>query len=153
MITTMRPRRLGISNYLLFWRRQVQSYSDQAAARMTLGQFKDDPIGMRDLRAILDDPMTGIQNARLTDDQVLDAVARLVASGELIAVREWPVHGGAATQPQSSNQSEQQEASPAPASHSQPPPENPTLPSNTDGSTQAAALAAAASSGAPFCEH
>jgi hypothetical protein len=147
----MRPRRLGISNYHLFWRRQVQAYLDPAAARMTLGQFKDDPSAMRDLRALLEDPMLGVPNDRLTDDQVLDRVARLVAGGEVMMIREWPMHGGAATQPQKSSQPDDSPATP-PQSRKSDPPENPTLP-NTNGAAQAAALSAAAASGAPFCDH
>lgn len=147
----MRPRRLGISNYHLFWRRQVQTYLDPAAARMVLGQFKDDPSAMRDLRALLEDPMLGIPKDRRSDDQVLDAVARLVAGGEVLMVREWPMHGGAATQPQKSGQADDATATP-PQSRKSEPPENPTLP-NTNGAAQAAALSAAAASGAPFCDH
>jgi hypothetical protein len=150
---TVRPRRLGISNYHLFWRRQAQRYLDPAAARLVLGQFKDDPIAMRDLRALLEEPVLGIRNARMTDDQVLDAVARLIAGGEVLLAREWPVHGGGANPPQASDQPDDSTpATPAPSTKSQSP-ENPSLPSNTDAATQAAALAAAAASGAPFCEH
>lgn len=149
----MRPRRLGISNYHLFWRRQVQQYPDPASARLVLGQFKDDPSAMRDLRALLEEPMLGIPNARLADDQVLDAVARLVAGGEVLLLREWPVHGGSANPSQTSGQpADSTPATPPPITKSNPP-ENPSLPSNTNGGAQAAALAAAAASGAPFCEH
>ena len=147
----MRPRRLGISNYHLFWRRQVQTCLDPASARLLLGQFKDDPSAMRDLRALLEDPMVGIPNDRRNDDQVLDAVARLVAGGEVLMVREWPMHGGAATQPQKSSQPDDSAATP-PQSRKSEAPENPTLP-NTNGAAQAAALSAAAASGAPFCDH
>jgi hypothetical protein len=124
---------------------------DSAAARQLLSHFKDDPSAMRDLRAIMDDPMTGIRNERLLDDQVLDAVARLMANGELIVMREWPVHGGAATQPQSSSQPDDSPAA-HPATKKSQSPENPSLP-NTDGVAQAQALQAAAASGAPFCDH
>jgi hypothetical protein len=148
----MRPRRLGISNYHLFWRRQVQTYLDPAAARLLLGQFKDDPSAMRDLRALLEDPMLGIPNDRRNDDQVLDAVARLVAGGEVLMVREWPMHGGAATQPQKAGQADDATPATPPQSRKSEPPENPTLP-NTNGAAQAAALSAAAASGAPFCDH
>src|SRR5262249_24469544 len=134
----MRPRRLGISNYHLFWRRQVQTDLDPAAARMVLGQFKDDPRAMRDLRALLEDPMLGVPNDRLTDDQVLGAGAPQVAGGEVLMVREWPMHGGSATQPQKSSQPDASPATPAQSQKSQPP-EDPTLP-NTNGAAQAAAL-------------
>ena len=149
----MRPRRLGISNYHLFWRRQVQQYLDPAGARLVLGQFKDDPSAMRDLRALLEEPMLGIPNARLTDDQVLDAVARLVAGGEVLLAREWPVHGGSANPPQASSQPDDSTPPTPVASKKSQAPESSSLPSNTNAATQAAALTAAAASGAPFCEH
>ncbi len=148
----MSLRRLGISNYHLFWRRQIQS-GDESVELRFLAQYKDDPGAMRDLRALLAESALGIPNTRLTDDQVLAGIARLLASGELLAVRELPVHGGSATQPDAAGPSDAPAPSPAPSSSSKPGPESPTLPSNTNGAAQAASLIAAASSGAPFCAH
>ncbi len=149
----MRPRRLGISNYTLFWKRQVQNYPDPKAGKRLLEQFKGDPSAMRDLRALLDESMQGFTNSRMSDDQVLEGISRLLGSGELIMVREWPVHGGSAAQPQAAAPGDQPQASPAPATSKSQPPENPTLPSNTNGAAQAQALQSAAQSGAPFCSH
>ena len=149
----MRPRRLGISNYTLFWKRQVQNYPDPKAGKRLLEQFKGDPSAMRDLRALLDESLQGFTNSRMTDDQVLEGISRLLAAGELIMVREWPAHGGAATQPQASSAGDDQKASPPPAASKSQPPESQTLPSNTDGAAQAAALQNAAQNGAPFCSH
>jgi hypothetical protein len=148
----MSLRRLGISNYHLFWRRQVQAVGDDEAAHMLLTQFKGDPSAMRDLRALLAESGTGIPNTRLTDDLVLVGIARMLASGELLLAREWPMQGGSGAQADAATQPDAPPASaPAAPSKSQAP-ENPSLP-NTDGAAQAAALAAAAASGAPFCAH
>lgn len=133
----------------------MQAYPNADSARLVLGQFKDDPGAMRDLRSLLDDSATGVQNSTLTEDQVLDAVARLVAGGDLIMAREWPLRGGTSGQEASGSGEDDQPSDPSPSSGSgkSQAPENPSLPSSTDGAAQAAALAAAASSGAPFCEH
>jgi hypothetical protein len=120
---------------------------------MLLSHFKSDLSAMRDLRALLADSNTGTPNPRLTDDEVLVGIARLLASGELMLVREGPMQGGAATQATTSSQSDTPPASPPPASSKSQAPENPGLPPNTDGAAQAAVLAAAAASGAPFCSH
>lgn len=149
----MRPRRLGISNYTLFWKRQVQNYPEPKAGKRLLEQFKGDPSAMRDLRALLDESLQGFTNSRMSDDQVLEGISRLLASGELLIVREWPLHGGAATTTQASAGGSTQAASPPPVSSNSQAPESPTLPPNTNGSSQAAALTSAAQSGAPFCEH
>jgi hypothetical protein len=148
----MSLRRLGISNYHLFWRRQIQWTGDDSAANLLLAQFKGDPSAMRDLRALLTESGTGIPNTRLTDDHVLAGVARMLASGELVLVKEGPMLGGSGTQESSSQPDAPPPSPPATASRSQAP-ENPSLPPNTDGAAQAAVLAAAAANGAPFCSH
>jgi hypothetical protein len=146
-------RRLGISNYHLFLGRQVQPAGDDEAARRLLDQFKGDQSAMRDLRALLADSNTGIPNTRLTDDQVVVGIARLLTSGELMLVREGPMQGGSASQPGTSSQPDAPPASPPAAASKSQAPENPSLPPNTDGAAQAAVLAGAAASGAPFCAH
>jgi hypothetical protein len=149
----MSLRRLGISNYHFFLGRQVQAVGDDETARRLLEQFKGDLSAMRDLRALFSESNTGIPNTRLTDDQVVAGIAHLLASGELMLVREGPMQGGSAAQAGTSSQPDAPPASaPATASKSQGP-ENPSLPPNTDGAAQAAVLAAAAASGAPFCAH
>jgi hypothetical protein len=149
----MSLRRLGISNYHFFLDRQVQAVGDDEAARRLLAQFNGDLSAMRDLRALLAESNSGIPNTRLTDDQVLAGIARLLASGELMLVREGPMQGGSTSQAGTSSQPDAPPASaPATASKSQTP-ENPSLPANTDGAAQAAVLAAAAAGGAPFCAH
>ncbi len=147
-------RRLGISNYHLFWRRQVQTTGPDTVNQQFLPQFKGDPSAMRDLRALLEESSLGEPNVNLPDDDVLFGIGRLLESGELIVVRAFPAHGGNAAQPDRSSQQNAPATSPGPASGSNaPPPENPTFPSNTDGGAQASTLSAAAADGAPFCAH
>lgn len=149
----MSLRRLGISNYLLFRRRQVQLVADGKAAQLLLDQFKGDTGAMRDLEALLAESDIGIPRASLTSDQLLGEIARMLASGDLMLVREGPVQAGSGGQPGATSQpAGPPPSSPATASKSQAP-ENPSLPPNTDGAAQASALAAAAASGTPFCAH
>jgi hypothetical protein len=148
----MSLRRLGISNYHLFWRRQVQPVAGDEAAQLILAQFRGDPSAMRDLRALLSESGSGLSNRRLTDEQVLAGVGHMLASGDLLLVRDLPMLGGSG-QTEAASQ-DQAPPAPAPASPSKSQaPENPSLPPNTDGAAQAAVLAAAAESGTPFCSH
>lgn len=148
----MSLRRLGISNYHLFWRRQVQPVGDDEAAQLILTQFRGDPSAMRDLRALLAESGSGLSNACLTDEQVLAGAGHMLASGELVLVREWSKLGGSGQTEASSQDAAPPPPPPASTSKSQAP-ENPSLPPNTDGAAQAAALAAAAANGTPFCSH
>lgn len=149
----MRPRRLGISNYHLFLRRQVEGRGDASAGRPPLTQFAGDPGAMNDLRALLEDSAVAPPDTPLTDSGVLEGIARLLDSGELLLLRDGPVHGGSATQPDSGPSSTPAGSPATAASAKSQTPENPSLPANTDSAAQASSLAAAASSGAPFCAH
>jgi hypothetical protein len=147
----MPSRRLGLSNYNIVW--DARPLDRREAARLVISQFKGDVAAMRDLRAVLLSRSLGIPNSRLTDDEVLDQAAKLFASGDLSLISGEVMPGGGAGQRDSASTAPQAPAaSPAVRSSSQQP-ENATLPSNTNGAQQAAALAAAAQSGAPFCAH
>jgi hypothetical protein len=148
----MSLRRLGVSNYHLISRRQIKAHHDGPSARLILQQFKDDPGAMRDFRAVLDEAGLGIPNTRTMDTQVIESVARLIASGEVVLVREWPAQGGNAVQKIEPPSPDLGPSAAAGASSKAQEPENATLP-NTDGALQAAALQAAAADGAPFCGH
>jgi hypothetical protein len=140
----------GTSNYYFVWRRQLQ-HGDNTRF---LPQFKGDPSAMRDLRSLLDESATGIPLARLTDDQVIAGVARLLASGELMIAKELPMHGGAAAKTDVSGNDTPPEASvPLRASgkSNAQPPESPTFSSDVDGVSQAGVLTEAAATGAALC--
>jgi hypothetical protein len=145
-------RRLGISNYRLFWRRQVQANDEENIEKRFLPQFLGDPSAMRDLRALLDESTGADSQRQTTDNEVMAGIARLLESGELLVVKDWVSHGGNATKPESATPGPPPGNSPGPASKSQQE-EDPTLPPSTDGAAQAGSLTNAAASGAPFCEH
>ena len=75
----MSMRRLGISNYHLFWRRHVESTSEDTVIQQFLPQFQDDPGAMRDLRALLEESSLGMSDTHLRDDEVLFGIGRLLA--------------------------------------------------------------------------
>ncbi len=143
-------RRAGSSNYYFVWRRQIQP-SDNL---QFLSQFKSDPSAMYDLRRELAEASPGVYSTFLTDDQVLAGVARLLGAGELLIAREELRQGGSGGQPGAAQQAPPPNGAPASSSSSKAPaPESPTFPSNTNAATQAAALTAAAATGAGFCPH
>lgn len=143
----MPPRRAGLSNYYFVWRRQLLP-RDRS---QFLFQFKSDPIAMQDLRRVLEETFPGVPQTRLTDDQVLAGIGRLVSAGELLIAREEPRHGGSATPSNDSQPDSPPNAAPPSSASKAPPPENPTLPSNTNAAMQAAALTNAAAMGAGVC--
>jgi hypothetical protein len=135
-------RRVGLSNYQFIWRRQLQP-GDKPSF---LAQFKSDPSAMHDLRSILAHKYPGIPLSKLSDDQVIDAISRLVAAGELLIAREEPRHGGSAKQPDIPPDPPPG-PSPSPSGPVGPPPEPPSLPPNLDPAALLAALLAAALAG------
>lgn len=91
------PRTLGQSNYLMLWKRRIRRFGSHDAALSFLLPFKTDPIAMLDLRAVLDASSAGFRGKRLSDDEVLKGVAKLLWSGEVVVNSDAVRHGGAAT--------------------------------------------------------
>jgi hypothetical protein len=92
-------RRLGVSNYFFISRSEMHLVADVESCRRLIDELKDDPAAMRDLRAMVAERNRGIRSdAPLSDGEVRDWIVRLLASRELLLSREWPVHGGGATQ-------------------------------------------------------
>lgn len=107
----MSPRRLGISNYFVVLRTDLQALRGDEANRGFLRQFKTDPSAMRDLRTILAaSPGIGMRPL-LSDEDVLAGVARLMASGQLVMARVRPARGGNATQEVQTSASAEEAAS------------------------------------------
>lgn len=88
------PFRLGSSNYLVVFRRELQ----QNRRRDFLLRFKDDPIAMADLRRIFDEAYPGNPAARCTDDQILAGIGNLIESGQLLIAHQELNRGGSAAQ-------------------------------------------------------
>ena len=146
----MTKRRIWPNHYF-FWRSNVTSFGDSRATQQFLSPFKGDPAGMNDLRSLLLQSRR-VDLSHLTDDQVVSEVSRLIVSGELVVAmdRRWDSGGstGNAAAPSTAP------PPPAPALSSggrSAEPESSTFPPDHSGATQAATLAAAAATGAPFC--
>jgi hypothetical protein len=143
----MSLRRTGDSNFYFVWRRQIQ-HGDRPGF---LSHFKGDPSAMRDLRAILEESSLGVSLARLTDDQVMAAISRLLGSGELMIAAGLPMHGGSATQAADNSQPDAPASSPGAASSQGQASDPATFPQDLNAAAQAAALSQAAASGAALC--
>lgn len=82
----------------MLWRRRIRRFNNIDAAIGFLLPFKKDPTAMVDLRAILDASSAGFRGKRLSNDEVLKGVAKLLWSGEVFASSDPVRHGGAAKQ-------------------------------------------------------
>jgi len=153
-------------NYYFFWRRQaaplddgdpslpeVVAFGDGRSIRQFLAQYKDDVYAIGNLRGLLGEKRQWIDVSRFTSDQLLAEIAHLILIGELgvaIAPREFSI--GVDEVDKSGPLAPTPAGTPVSATPSEEP-EAATLPPDLNGATQAAALSAAAASGAPFCPH
>jgi hypothetical protein len=148
---------LGDTGFALcFWHELGRMDRNQALA--LLRRSRSDAWAMASLRSVVEKRMPPATLARWSDDQVLEAVADLIASGQLLLVRTGDhtvarrgdtVLGGGA------KSAAPPPPAPRPASQSQAPPasvESKIFPANIDPVAQAAANQQAAQQGAPFCE-
>jgi hypothetical protein len=123
---------------------------DRWSIRDFLRHFKPDRSTMASLRRVL---RPSDSAARLTNDEVIDLVTARLASHELMLRRQpWVEidHAGGGGSSQGGGTSAESDL-PSVPSPKEEAPESDTF-SNNDGQAQAAALAAAAASGVPFCE-
>jgi hypothetical protein len=131
------------------WRDYAYRFPDAARAKQFLAGFKADPVAMAGLRRLLAERDWLHTPARMSDDDVLKAVAALLSRGELVAGVEWKPRVAAPVQPGAASAA----ASPAPSREpAADEPEPNTFEASHDGAAQAAALIAAAETGVPFCE-
>ena len=153
MIASDRTTNLPLSpNHCIFWRSRVARFRDSKSAIQFLSASKGDAFVMSDLRGLLFESRLRIDVSRLTDDQVLAEIARLIWLGHLVIANDREGRSGASSQPVGPTQSTPAPGGPAVNSGSQSQePEPATLPSNVNSVAQAAALSAAAASGTPFC--
>jgi hypothetical protein len=141
---------------------------DRGAAREWVQQWKNDTFRMSEMRRFLSEDRMSCDVSRISDDLVVDQIADLFVSGLLhIHVAPTVTTAGsiAVSQPQSAAASAGADtfvpfplsARSARTSHTPsrdtitPPPDPPTLPSDTDYTAQAAVLIAAAQAGTPTC--
>jgi hypothetical protein len=123
--------------------------TDRLRARVWLLGFKSDPLKIGGLRVMLRREL-GRDVSRMSNDDVVDSIAELLARGTLHVhaevVKRLPV------------MSKAKPPAPAMAPPPKPPPspklpsiDAPTFPANVNLLSQAATLVAAAADGAPFC--
>lgn len=132
---------------------QVSRFSDSKSTQHFLSQFRDDYYAMNSLRGLLSESRRWVDVSRLTSDQVLSEVTRMAQGGELgAAVRPRSYSAGTSSNQASSSPAPLPAA--APVASSQPEESDPaTFSPGSNGAVQAAALSAAAASGAAFCPH
>jgi hypothetical protein len=153
-------------NYYFFWRRQlaplengdpalpeVVAFGDGRSIRQFLSQYKDDLYAMGNLRGLLGERRRWIDVSRFTGDQLLAEIAHLILIGELgvaIAPRSFSI--GVDEVDKTGDSPPPPAGAPVSSTRSEEP-ESATLPPDLNAVAQAAALSAAAASGAPFCPH
>lgn len=154
------------SNHYFFWRRQeirftddtdsaleITAFSDGKSTQQFLSQFRNNYYAMCGLRALLSESRQWIDASRFTADQVLAEVSRLILAGDLgVALRPYEYYLGTSSTQLSGAPPPLPASSPLAASKFEES-EPPTFPNDLNGVIQAAALSAAAASGAPFCPH
>ncbi len=150
--------RSGPQEIEILRRDEVLEFHDGTQALAYLRQFLDDPLNRATLRRSLAEGGLQVGAARFDDEDLLVVLAHRIVSGELRVVtrrRDQPPPRPTATAtatPREVEAATPQPATPSSAAPAQPGEEEDPLVSQVDPVVQAAALAAAAESGAPVCE-
>ncbi len=145
--------------YECYRRKQSDQLKTRSSAEQFLSRFQRDPMTMDYLRSIA--AKCGYNRLNVLDNKaVIEVIAREVSTGWL-RVCENTQETYAPTTAGGGEAASQPESKPFPLAERQKRVAEPqmaalepaTFPSNLNGATQAAALAAAAASGTPFCAH
>jgi hypothetical protein len=146
-------------------RNPVASLRDRSYARQWLQSSKQDYLKMLGMRTLLSQEDNEHDFFRMTDEAVIDQIAKLLSSGRL-HIHMLPIRGAVL---EGSEQSQRfttfvvtdtekfvafplSERSPrVPGTFREPAVDPPTFSSNMDAAAQAATLVAAAAEGKPFC--
>lgn len=139
-------------------RERMSHRYDRAFARRWVQQSKTDVHKMVALRSLLWQESNASAISRMSDEEMIDHLAGLLASGRFhfhsAPAQTVPTTGraggGDAQKPVAFPLAERTPR-PAVAASGTPISDPPTFPPNIDGAAQAGALAAAASGGQPFC--
>ncbi len=131
--------------YRFFRREDIRARWDENSATAFLNRFRSDALAMAGFRRQIH-----AGAAKLSDDEVIKRVARLLVSGELVVVR--PQHERVKdelppTPPEAPPPPEKKEAAPVEV-----PEDEPTFAPDNHGELQAAVLITAARTGVAFCE-
>jgi hypothetical protein len=134
------------------WRHPSACSRDRTLTLQFLAKFRGDPGTIARFRSLLVQQHQGASLYRLSDDEVFAGIATLLGSGELIVGFRSHQFGSFKNQDDGASPPSEGPAPPPPRSTSPPVEhEEPTF-ANHDAAAQAAALKAAAATGAPFCE-
>jgi hypothetical protein len=132
--------------YRFFRREDIRARWDESSAIAFLNRFRTDSLAMAGFRR----QISGSAAGKLSDEDVIKRIARMLVSGELVVVRpqlervkdELPP-----TPPEAPPPPERQEPAPVEV-----PEDEPTFAPDNHGELQAAVLITAAQTGVAFCE-
>jgi hypothetical protein len=133
-------------------------FSGRLSAQLFLQRFKSHPMALDSLRGLIRERREGLCLPKSFDDEVLEQVAQMLATGELHVIRNPIILGTGAAKPSAQKGRPQAQAAPSPPPRRPaegpppPPPEESVFLPNVDPVAMAQALSQAALSGAPFCE-
>lgn len=135
--------------YQFFRREDIRMRWDLKSATSFLNGFRTDPVAMAQFRRQAIASGAGGAHGNLSEEQIIQTMARQLVSGELVVVQPQRV-------PQAPITPSQPEtlpvAPPREARVAERPEDEPTFDSGHDGVAQAAVLIAAAKAAYPFCE-
>jgi len=146
---------LGDTGFALcFWHEMGRM--DRNQALHILRRSQSDTWALASLRSVVEKRLAPTTLTRLNDEQILEAVADLIASGQLVLVRTGDhtvARKGDTVLGKTAKSAAPPPPAPRPASQSAPPPpiDSKVFPANIDAVAQAAANQQAAQQGAPFC--
>jgi hypothetical protein len=142
--------RFGRGREFQFFRREdIRMRWDLRSATQLLSEFRSDPVAMATLRRQAMTTGAGGAQGNLTDEQVIQVIARQMVAGELVVALPQRERKMLAVRPPAEASAPQEQP---PARVAERPEDEPTFDSGHDGVAQAAVLIAAAKAAYPFCE-
>lgn len=153
------PGRVALRGFLL-WRYPASGLWDRAGALKLLSSFSRDSLALAAFRRLLSANLLNRGFGRARDAQVVEEIARLLVSGDLLVGWEPMPWGAGAAEQKEWREAPVHEPVVVPRtrrvwqgpSHVPPPVEPPVYAAGHDGAAQAAALVAAAEHGAGWCD-
>ena len=150
----MRRISFGGTTWDVGWWSDAVEFSDRHGALLFLLSFKSDTQLMWELRHLLAERNREYALSRVSDQQVLEEIASLLASRQLW-LRKYHAAGGGSAAQDAAAEPAPQPLPPLPRQPAQPPelpPDEPIFIPNIDAAAIAAVQREAAQFGVPFCE-
>lgn len=135
--------------YQFFRREDIRARWDLKAATQFLNGFRSDAVAMAQFRRQAVAAGAGVGPGALSEEQLIQVIARQMVSGELVVV--YPQRDRQVPTPRPAAAVQEQPA-PRESRVAEPEEEVATFDSDHDGVAQAAVLIAAAKAAYPFCE-